>query len=150
MMFHTIYFLICFVTFSRHQHNIFWFGKFNCHFYGFSSVRNRSVFAEILRLNTCFYFFDNLRWLFSSWIVRCDDCQSRFFGSDVAHFRTFGFVSVSTTTENTNQSFVFGSDFVDAVQHVFQCIWRVRIIDHEENSAVRFYRFESSIHSFQC
>ena len=39
--------------------------------------------------------------------------------------------------------------FIDAVQDIFQGIRRVGIVYNEENTAVRFNGFKSSVHSFQ-
>ena len=146
---HTIDFLVSFVSFSCNEDNVLWLSKLYRHFYCFFSVWNRSIFTEILRFYACFYFFNYLQRLFCSRIIRSNDSQSGFRGSYISHFRAFFLISISSTAENGNQPFVLCPNFIDAVQDIFQSIGRVGIIYNEENTAVGFHRFKSSVHSFQ-
>ena len=63
--------LVILVTFSCKHYNITLSSIFYTIFYSFFSIRNNNIFS-IGFINSDFYVFDYIQWIFKPWIVACD------------------------------------------------------------------------------
>ena len=98
MMLNSVYFLICFMSFACNKNYIILFCYFYRLFYCFLPVLFRRI---VIGRNTIFNFFDNLKWIFKSRIIRSNNCMVTVLGCNFPHLRSFEPISVAAAPENS-------------------------------------------------
>ena len=79
-------------------------------------------------------------------IVAGNDDPVRQTSRNLAHYRTFAGIAIAAATEYAMQFRAGWEQITQCLQHFFECVRRVRIVDHDQRRIRETYHLQSAGH----